>query len=90
MFREGDPRAPEVYELTLAPGCFEAAEAHARDTFEHISVIRGELVVVSGDSRAHLKAGDAIFFRADLPHSYENPTREPTVAHLVMSYAAPR
>jgi transcriptional regulator with XRE-family HTH domain len=90
LFREGDPRAPEVYELTLAPGCFEEAHPHARDTFEHISVLRGELLVVSGEAKAHLKAGDAIFFRADLPHSYENPGREPVVAHLVMSYAAGR
>ncbi|HZR81263.1 MAG TPA: XRE family transcriptional regulator [Candidatus Binatia bacterium] len=90
LFREGDPRAPEVYELTLAPGCFEKAEPHAAETFEHIVVVRGELVVVSGDARAHLKAGDTIFFRADLPHSYENPTPEPTLAHLVISYAQRR
>ncbi len=86
LFLEGDPRTPEVYEVTLAPGCYEEAQAHARDTFEHIVVVRGEMVVCSGDSRARLKAGDALFFRADLPHSYENPTAEPTVAHLVMSY----
>jgi len=90
LFREGDTRAPEVYELTLAPGCFEEAEAHAPDTFEHISVIRGELVVFSAESRAHLHAGDALFFRADLPHSYENPAAEPTLAHLVMAYGRRR
>jgi transcriptional regulator with XRE-family HTH domain len=88
LFREGDRRAPEVYELTLAPGCFEKAEAHAPETFEHLSIIRGELIVVSADSRAHLRAGDALFFRADLPHSYENPGAEPTVAHLVMAYGS--
>lgn len=87
LFLEGDPRAPEVYELTLAPGCFEEAEAHAPDTFEHLAVVKGELIVASGDSRARLKAGDALFFRADLAHSYENPGGEPMVAHLVMAYA---
>jgi hypothetical protein len=35
-----------------------------------------------------LGAGDTIFFRGDLPHSYENPGKEPGVAHLVMQYAA--
>ena len=87
LFREGDPRSPEVYELTLAPGCVEEATPHARDTFEHIVVIRGTLIVRAGDKEAELRAGDAIFFRADVPHGYRNPAKEETVAHLVMSYA---
>lgn len=87
LYLEGDPRAPEVYELTLEPGCREDAHAHAGDTFEHITVIRGELVIRSGESEARLGQGDALFFRADQPHSYFNPTSEQTVAQLVMSYA---
>ena len=87
LFLEGDPRAPEVYELTLAPGCLEEASAHAPRTFEHLTVVRGRLVVHSGDSTVELGAGDALFFRADLRHSYENPGTADTVAHLVMSYA---
>lgn len=88
LFLEGDLRAPEVYELTLAPGCFEEAHAHATDTFEHLSLVRGELVVVAGESKAHLRAGDTLFFRADQPHSYENPGSGPAVAYLVMAYAS--
>jgi transcriptional regulator with XRE-family HTH domain len=88
LFLEGDPRTPEVYELTLAPGCFEAAEAHARDTYEHIAIVRGTMIVRAGGKESRLNAGDAIFFRADIPHSYENPGAEPVVAHLVMQYTA--
>jgi transcriptional regulator with XRE-family HTH domain len=87
LFLEGDPRVPEVYELTLEPGCREEALAHAGDTFEHIAVIRGEMVIRTPGAEARLKPGDALFFRADMPHSYENPGPEKTVAHLVMSYA---
>ena len=87
LFLEGDPRAPEVYELTLEPGCREEALAHADDTFEHIAVIRGSMVIRAGPSEARLGPGDALFFRADMPHSYENPGAERTVAHLVMTYA---
>lgn len=87
LFLEGDPRAPEVYELTLAPGCSEEAEPHAGETFEHIAVIEGEIVVRSGAKEARLGPGDAILFRADLPHRYENPGAGPARAHLVMSYA---
>lgn len=88
LFLEGDPRAPEVYDLTLEPGCVELAEPHAGETFEHIMVTAGELIIRSGDSEAHLKTGDSLFFRADLAHGYENPGTEPTRALLVMSYAA--
>jgi quercetin dioxygenase-like cupin family protein len=90
LFREGDPRAPEVYELTLEPGCFEEAHAHAPDVFEHLTVVHGELVVRSGDAEARLAAGDTLFFRADQAHSYLNPGATRTVAHLVMSYAQHR
>ncbi len=88
LFLEGDPRTPEVYEMTLAPGCLEKAEAHARETHEHIAVVHGTLILRAGQNEARLGPGDAIFFRADMPHSYENPGSEPAVAHLVMQYAA--
>lgn len=88
LFLEGDRRAPEVYELTLLPGCFEEAAPHAASTFEHLAVLHGRLIVRSGESTAELAPGDALFFRADLPHSYQNPGSERTVAHLVMVYAA--
>lgn len=83
----GDPREPEVYEVTITPGWIERAEAHAPDTFEHLVVVRGSLVVQAGNARAALGPGDVVFFRADVPHTYENPGSDVTVAHLTMSYA---
>ena len=83
----GDPREPEVYEVTLEPRWVEAAAAHAPDTFEHIVVVRGVLVVRAGDLEAMLEPGDAVFFRADRPHAYENPGALETVVHLTMTYA---
>jgi XRE family transcriptional regulator, regulator of sulfur utilization len=83
----GDPREPEVYEVTLAPGWTEDAGAHAPETFEHIVVVRGVLVLGAGDKRAMLAPGDVAFFRADRPHVYANPGVEDTVLHLTMTYA---
>jgi quercetin dioxygenase-like cupin family protein len=77
-----------VYELTLAPGCRENADAHAPGTFEHMTVVRGTLVVRAGDQETRLEAGDALFFAADVPHGYANPGDADTVVHLVMTYAA--
>jgi transcriptional regulator with XRE-family HTH domain len=87
LFPLGDPYAPEVYELVLGAGCYEKAGAHARNTFEHLTVVRGMLVVQTENQQARLGPGDALFFRADRPHSYRNPTSVETVAHLVMTYA---
>ena len=83
----GDPREPEVYEVTLAPGWTEKAAAHAPDTFEHIVVVRGALVLRVGSAIATLSPGDVVFFRADLPHVYENPGPTETTLHLTMTYA---
>jgi len=88
LFMEGDPRTPEVYELTLDPGCVEPADPHARNTYEHIVVLRGNLTVRVGEKEAQLGPGDTIFFRADVAHGYENTGSEAVVAHLVMQYAA--
>ncbi len=89
LFREGDPRTPEVYELSLQPGCREDAAAHAENVFEHITVISGHLEIEIGSGCADLGPGDSLFFRADKPHSYRNTGLEPTVALLVMNYATP-
>jgi quercetin dioxygenase-like cupin family protein len=89
LFLEGDPRSPEVYQLTLQPGCVEDADPHAPETFEHITVVRGTLLVRCGEAEAHLGPGDTIFFRADVPHGYENRGSEECVAQLVMTYVCP-
>jgi transcriptional regulator with XRE-family HTH domain len=83
----GDPYAPELYELTLGPGCFEPAAAHGLRTYEHLAVVRGLLVLQVDEQLARLGPGDSVSFRADRPHSYRNPTSSDAVAHLVMTYA---
>jgi len=83
----GDPREPESYEITLAPGCIEEAAAHPEETFEHVVVVRGRLRVHAGSADATLRAGDTLFFCADVPHSYENPGPAETVALLTMTNA---
>ena len=88
LFLEGDPRAPEVYDLTLQPGCVETAEAHAGDTFEQIVVTSGVLLIRKEGAEVRLEAGDSLFFRADVAHGYENPGDEPARALLLMSYAS--
>jgi quercetin dioxygenase-like cupin family protein len=72
-------------------GCVEVAEPHADGTYENLVVQQGCLALTIGDRETiHLLPGDAIYFRADVPHVYANPGAEETLAYLVMTYASPR
>lgn len=84
----GGAAGPEVYDLTLAAGAVEDADGHAGETFEHIVVTAGQLMVAVGDKIAELGPGDSILFRADAPHRYENRSNAEARALLIMIYGA--
>jgi len=86
LFGERPGQRSEIYELALAAGASDDADAHAAGTWEQIVVTRGMLRVRAGEREADLDAHDAIVFRADRPHRYQNPGGEPAEAILVMVY----
>ncbi len=80
-------RRAEFYELRLRSGHVERAEPHAEGTYENLVVHSGRLRLMVGDSGPiELRAGDAVYFRADVPHVYENPGTRDTLMYLVMTY----
>lgn len=81
------PRRTEFYELRLAVKGREDATAHPPGTVENLVVASGRLIVDTAGARYTLETGDALVFRADVPHSYINPDRIETVIYLVMTYA---
>lgn len=84
-------RRAEFYELRLRGRHIERAEPHAEGTYENLVVQSGRLRLTVGCAAPlDLRAGDAIYFRADVPHSYENPSTRDTVMYLVMTYAESR
>jgi len=84
-------RLAEFYELRLGGGHLERAVPHPEGTYENIVVHSGRLRLTVGDAEpTDLRAGDAIFFRADVPHAYENPGSRDAIMYLVMTYAEPR
>ncbi len=86
LFPLEGPRLTEFYELRLAPGITEQAEAHREGTYENLVVNQGCVVVRVDGAEHRLEAGDAIQFRADVPHAYQNTANEPALAYLVMTY----
>ena len=79
-------RQVEFYELRLAPGTDERADAHTIGTVENILVGRGVVDIETGDGTHRLDQGDTIQFDADTPHAYRNVGDDEAVLYLVMTY----
>lgn len=86
LFPFAGPRKTEFYELILKPGGIEVAEPHQAGTTENIVVVQGKLRMRIEDRVFELEPKDAIYFRADVPHEYSNPTEQETIMYLVMTY----
>lgn len=87
LFPFDDQRHVEFYELVLAAGGREDAEAHAAGTMENLTVAAGRIEIDIGDATHALFAGDSILFQADAPHVYRNPGDVEALMYLVMTYA---
>jgi transcriptional regulator with XRE-family HTH domain len=83
---EGQRRV-EFYELRLAPGAVEKAEAHAAGTMENLVVAAGAVQIEVERSNVRLERGDAVIFHADAPHAYRNVGDGDAQMYLVMTYA---
>jgi transcriptional regulator with XRE-family HTH domain len=90
LFPFDSRRRAEFYELRLRSHHTEQAEPHAEGTYENLVVHSGRMRLTVGDSApVELRVGDAVYFRADVPHSYQNPGSRDAVMYLVMTYAEP-
>jgi transcriptional regulator with XRE-family HTH domain len=87
LFPFDEPRRVEFYELKLAAGGVEKADAHNPGTTENLVVARGAVDIEVQGRKESLQAGDAIVFEADAPHVYRNRADGETVLYLVMTYA---
>ncbi|MGF1508145.1 MAG: helix-turn-helix domain-containing protein [Myxococcota bacterium] len=87
LFPLEGPRGTEFYELEIEPKAVVPSEAHRPGTTENLVVNRGALVLTVNEESHTLEAGDAIVFAADKDHIYENPSDQPCLAYLVMTYA---
>jgi transcriptional regulator with XRE-family HTH domain len=87
LFPFDQPRNVEFYELTLAASSVEEADPHPAGTTENLVVTAGELWLTVGKQQHHIGTGDAIFFEADVEHSYRNRGSSALRMYLVMSYA---
>ncbi len=68
--------------LTLAPGVTNQMHTH-KDIEQVYLVVRGGGTVQVGDERKEVKAGDAIFLPANIPHGFFNTSDRLTILYLI-------
>jgi transcriptional regulator with XRE-family HTH domain len=73
---------PYFAEFIPAQGNLEP-KAHMHQGFEFLYVLDGELELKHGDHQCTLEAGDAVYFDAGTPHSYQCTGRKPAGAIIV-------
>lgn len=64
----------EVFDLRFQPKAVHRSDPHGRGTSETLVVLTGSLRLIVDGSEHELQTGDSVFFRADVPHVYENRT----------------
>ncbi len=70
------------YDFHAQPKGVLESSPHPPGTIEHLYLVQGELNVTTGDETKALKAGEALRFRADVPHRIVNTSEGK--AHAVM------
>ncbi|WP_237155513.1 helix-turn-helix domain-containing protein [Oryzibacter oryziterrae] len=74
----------EWYELRISPGGSLRSAAHAPGAREHLTVLDGQLDVLSGAERASVVAGATARYHADVAHEIANPGDQPARALLIV------
>ena len=74
LFTYDPVRSVETFYIEFDPECRHSSDKHDDGVEEHIFVLRGTLRLVLGDRPVEVSERQAIRFRADVPHAYQNAT----------------
>ena len=72
LFTYDPVRSVETFYIEFDPDCRHSSDKHDEGVEEHIFVLRGTLRLVLGDRPVEVGERQAIRFRADIPHAYQN------------------
>jgi transcriptional regulator with XRE-family HTH domain len=84
ILTEGRHHRTEIYEMLLPAQIAYHSLAHISGTQEFIICIEGDIFLGPEGQEVRLQPGDAVWFSADLPHSYTSTSG--ARAFLVMKY----
>ncbi len=88
LFPYDNIRKFEMFTIVLESDCIHRSEAHAQGVEEYIIMNKGSMLLIVGDKKIILKAGDAIRYKADVPHQYINEKQEKAEFQHIIFYAA--
>lgn len=74
----------EWYEINMEKGGLLDSDPHTHGTQEHLTVLRGSVVISRGDEEKILEAGDTARYNADCHHYIKNNEEWPAQAILVV------
>jgi XRE family transcriptional regulator, regulator of sulfur utilization len=72
------------YDFQAKPNGVLESDPHPPGTVEHIYMIKGEIEITVGDEVKIAKAGEAIRYRADIPHKIRNVGEGDAQANMVL------
>ncbi|MDO5425901.1 MAG: XRE family transcriptional regulator [Eubacteriales bacterium] len=82
-----DPiRNVEIFHIEFDSGCSHASERHNPGVEEYILVQSGVLQLILNGREILLKEKQAIRFKADVPHSYSNPSAGLCTVYNIIFY----
>ncbi|NOU87471.1 helix-turn-helix domain-containing protein [Paenibacillus sp. LMG 31460] len=76
----------EIYTVEMDRDCSHASEPHNEGVEEYILMVEGSLDLTISQESYTLKAGDAIHFTADRPHTYTNTSDAKAVYKTLIYY----
>lgn len=81
----------DLVKTTLPPHC-DAGEfpAYAPGSHEFVAVHSGTLELTVGEETVRLRAGDSVYFEADVPHGYANPAVTACTYYVAAMVMRPR
>src|SRR3954447_25626029 len=81
------PAPVEVWRWRLHPGERHDSHPHPPGATETLTVVRGQMLLVVGETARPLRAGATTVFSADVPHAYQGAGRGP--CELIMTVHLP-
>ncbi len=86
LFTYDPVRSVETFYIEFDPGCCHSSDKHNDGVEEHIFVLRGTLRLVLGDKTIDVGERQAVRFRADMPHAYQNLSESKCAVYNMIFY----
>lgn len=78
-------RSFEIYQTEMKQGARLISDSHGEQTWEYLTVRRGEVELVIGEERFLLKKDASLYFACDRAHTYRNIGEENAILDMLIT-----